>query len=239
MDFGAFATPACNQVRRKNSPPSPDADGLFDATGVDIICGRRQCHFEPVIDLLGRVQFMETRVQLVTIAPGRWDPAAILAACTRAHGNRVYEVDTSRVTPANPSGLDELKIARIVGADGVRPYLSKKSRYFEGRLGVVTPAARPVQAERRYNILRRSEAGKPTWAFRSLLFDVRGPRTSDYKVRRALRALEDAGLMHIQLGKMGGMATAKCTWTTRAYLTAPEFSLYDEDALAQIAAGLA
>jgi hypothetical protein len=239
MDFGVFATPACNHARRLNVPPQPDADGLFDIEGVTIICGRRQCAVEPAGDLFANVQFKETKVRLTAIAPGRWDPVAILSACTKAHGNRVYAIDHDKAKPANLNRLDEIKIAAVVGADGVRPYLSKKSRYSEGAAGVVTPVERPAEAEGHYNVLRRAAAGKPTWAFRSLVFDIRGPRTSDYRVRRALRALEDVGLVRIELGPRGGMATAKVTWLPRAYLPQPDFSLYDLDALAQIAAGLA
>ncbi|SDG60398.1 hypothetical protein SAMN05216338_1001878 [Bradyrhizobium sp. Rc2d] len=39
MDFSVFATAAANQARRRNAPPMPDADGLFDAKGVAVICG--------------------------------------------------------------------------------------------------------------------------------------------------------------------------------------------------------
>jgi hypothetical protein len=61
MDFGVFATVACNHARRKNEPPQFDADGLFDIDGVTVICGRRQCHDEPIGELFCDVEFKERR----------------------------------------------------------------------------------------------------------------------------------------------------------------------------------
>lgn len=235
MDFAVYATAQSNWARQKNAPPKPDADGLFDAAGVDIICGRRQCYFEVGGELFGTVQFKETRIPLTAIAPGRWDPVAILSACTRAHGNETFTVDYATAKPANPGGIDELRIAAVVGADGIRPYLSKTSRYFEGGGAELPPLRQPAAAERVYTLLRRDGAGKPTWAFRSLLFDREGPRKSDYKVRRCLRALEDAGFMHIEIGPRGGMATAKCTWLPRAYLAPERLAPEDEAAMQALA----
>ncbi|MBB4377247.1 hypothetical protein [Bradyrhizobium sp. SBR1B] len=235
MDFGAFATPAANHARSRNSPPAPDADGLFDAHGASIICGRRQCWFEPEGELFAVVQFKETRIKLTAIAPGRWDPVAVLAACIKAHGGRVYEVDYEKVVPTNPGGLDEIRIARVVGADGLRPYLSKTGRYFEAPYGVWAPVERPLETEQGFHQTFRVSAGKPTWAFRILLWRHGAPPTSDYRVRRALRALEDVGLVHIKLGPRGGMATASCTWTPRAYLAPAQLSPADEEALEMLA----
>ena len=228
MDYGVFATAQSNWARMKNAPPKPDADGLFDARGVDVICGRRQCFFDVAGDLFGHVQFKETRIPLTAIAPGRWDPVSILAACTTAHGNRAYEVDYATAKPTNPDGLDELRIAAIVGADGIRPYLSKKSRYFEAAYGVYAPVARPTEAEMDFRSFSRAPAGKPTWAFRALITGIKTP-TSDYRVRRALRAMEDVGLVKIHPGPRGGMAKAKVEWLPRAYL-APERLAPDDEA---------
>ncbi|MHC2844836.1 hypothetical protein [Bradyrhizobium diazoefficiens] len=234
MDFGVFATSAANHARRRNAPPVPDVDGLFDAEGVEVICGRRQCAVEFAGELFADVQFKETKIRATAIAPGRWDPVAVLSACTRAHGNRVYEVDYATSTPTNPGGVDELRIAAIIGADGVKPYLSKKSRYAAGELGVWAPLQRPTEIEY-IRSFRRQPAGKPTWAFRTLLWGHGGPRTSDYRVRRSLRALEDVGLVRIELGPRGGMATAKVEWLPRAYLAPERLASADEEALGALA----
>jgi len=238
MDFGVFATAAANHARRRNAPPQPDHDGLFDAECVAIICGRRQCHFEVAGELFGTVQFKEASVPLTAIAPGRWDPVAALSACTKAHGNRAYEVDYATAKLTNPGGLDEIRIARVVGADGVRPYLSKKRRYFEAAYGVWAPVERPLETEQGFRETFRVSAGKPTWAFRKLFEGFARDQhrfTGDYRVRRALRALEDAGLLSIHLGPRGGMATAKCTWTARAYLAPAQLAPAGEEALGALA----
>ena len=211
MDFGVFATVQANRARAKNTPPAPDRDGLFDLDGVSIICGRRQCAVEPDGDLFVDVQFKETKIRATAIASGKWDAVAILSACTRAHGNRVYAIDYAKVA-TNPGGLDELRIASVVGADGLRMYISKAGR--DGR----------------------------TWAFRTILMgflnrDFSGSRAyaSDRNISRALRALEDAGLVHIELGPRGGMATAKVTWTHRAYLAPQRLAPADEEAMEMLA----
>ena len=246
MHFGVFATPSANHARRLNSPPVPDADGLFDADGVYVICRRRQCSFDFASDLLGHVQYKEKRIQLVAIAPGRWDPAAILSACTRPHGNKVYEVDTETAKTKNWGGLDEIKIARIVGANGVRPYLSRSGKHRRAENGDQIMLQRP-EAQLSAGYIRvdntpapYATAGNPTWSFLQVLAPANAfaPKVN-YAVRSSLRALEDAGLLQIILGSRGGMATAKFRWKERAYLPKPDFSLYDQDALAQIAAGAA
>jgi hypothetical protein len=81
-----------------------------------------------------------------------------------------------------------MKIANIAGADGLRPYLSKR-------------------------------AG-PTWAFKSVLLSASPAQVDQsYHWRRAVRALEDFGLLSIKLGPRRGLATATLTWTPRAYFT--------------------
>lgn len=242
IDFGVYATAACNHARRLNAPPVPDADGLFDVDGVAIICGRRQCAVEPDGELFATVQFNETKIKVTAIAPGRWDPVAILSACTKAHGNRVYAVDYETAKPTNPNGLDELRIARVVGADGIRPYLSRKSRYagLEGD-SVRGPLIMPPRQHVLPDTLRQVLPGHMTWSFRCVMQKDYGPdghwlpRTSDYNVRRALRALEDAGLVHIELGPRGGMATAKVTWLPRAYLAPERLAPADEEAMGMLA----
>ncbi|MBN9004901.1 MAG: hypothetical protein J0H40_05745 [Rhizobiales bacterium] len=113
-----YATPACDRVRAKNAPPDPDIHGFFDAAGVVEIAGRRQCAVTMHSDLLLTVS-AKASIPLVAIQPGKWDPVTILTACTKAQGRRAFEVDETTAKP-----IDEIKIARIVGADGLSPYLS-------------------------------------------------------------------------------------------------------------------
>lgn len=173
MDFGVFATPSSNWARRKYRPLPPDADGLFDAEAVTVICGRRQCFFDVAGDLFGHVQFKETRIPLTAIAPGRWDPVAVLAACTRAQGNQVCEVDYATAKPSNPDGLDEIKIARAWAPTACgRTY--RKRAVFRGPVWCVASVERPLETEDGFRNTFRASAGKPTWAFRTLLWDRRG-----------------------------------------------------------------
>jgi hypothetical protein len=94
----------------------------------------------------------------------------------------------------------------------VRPYLSKK-----GKWGVL--------------------AGNPTWAFMCVLNmpDDWKAKTGDYDVRRGLRALEDAGLVRIELGPRGGMATARVEWLPRAFLAPQRLAPADDAALGELA----
>jgi hypothetical protein len=73
----------------------------------------------------------------------------------------------------------------------------------------------------------------PTWAFERVLCLSRSH--SDYRVRLSLRALEDVGLVKIELGPRGGIATAKCTWTARAYLAPERLAPADEEAMEMLA----
>jgi hypothetical protein len=221
MDFGVYATTACNHARRRNSPPVPDQDGFFDAAGVVVICGRRQCDVEFSGEFAATVarDADDKKIPLTAIAPGRWDPVSILSACTISHNNRVSKVNPHKARFTNPSGLDELKIASIVGADGVVPYRLRGFAY-------VGP-----------------KAGDATYAFEQIVF-AEQKNTGNYSVRRALRALEDVGLVSIKLGSRGGMATAKFTWTPLAYLPAPTLrqtpTAYDDElALEALAMGVA
>jgi hypothetical protein len=132
----------------------------------------------------------------------------------RRDGNDLYEVDYEKSCPENPSGLDELRIAGIVGADGIRPYRSRHGGTRTCAFQWVLEISDPETAERA----------------------ARARLTSDYSVRRALRALEDAGLVRIELGPRGGMATAKVEWLPRTFLAAGSFAHADEEALAEIGA---
>jgi hypothetical protein len=89
--------------------------------------------------------------------------------------------------------------------------------------------------------------GDPTWAFlqmmRAVGSDSCGPINS-YEVRRAIRAVEDAGLVRIVPGSRGGFTKAVITWTERAHLPPPTprhvaLAADDDRALECIAAGIA
>jgi hypothetical protein len=154
---------------------------------------------------------------------------AILKACSKVHGNQTYDVDESTAKPTNPNGLDEIRIARIVAADGMRPYLTRPSKYFS--------AHAPDEGGYHYtpNLNRRNNPdgeaprhgpGHPTWDFFQIMSTGHGgdaPEsvTSNSDIRRAFRALEDAGLVRIFLGPRGGFTKACIRWRPRAYFPRP------------------
>lgn len=217
MDFGVFATAACNHARRKSAPPAPDRDGLFDIDGVTVICGRRQCYFEVASELFGDVKSTNATIRLMAIAPGKFDAVAIHAACTKAHGSRVYEVDYDRSKPSNYAGLDEIRIARFVGAMGIQPYTPQRGQYSIDR------HSRTVLAV----------TGEPTRSFRNILRAPECRYHNNSGARLGLRGLEEAGLIHIERGPRGGMA--KCTWLPRAYLATERLAPADEAAMEMLA----
>lgn len=230
--------------------PEPDENGLFDSAGVTEIAGRRQCVVTIHTDLLLTVT-AKAPISLVAIQPGKWDPVSILSACTRAQGRRAYEVEEGTAKPTNPNGIDEIRIARIVGADGVRPYLTRPSKYHYARGGdgsyiYRTPQfADLIRAAGLFTLGSSRCAGHPTWVFHQVIHDGKWSEVGfsrisapeNYLCRRAFRALEDVGMVTIKRGPRGGMATAIVAWTERAYLR-PGLNLYEHDAIDQIAAGL-
>ena len=225
-----FSTPACNSVRAKNKPPEPDQDGLFDLDGVREICGRRQCMLSEAGEFSVMVTYQTSTTPMHAIAPGRWDPVSILKACSKAHCNRTYDVDESTAKPTNPEGLDEIRIARIVGANGLRPYLSRPSKYFSdhapGEGGGYCPPALNAQnaliGPDDYRVKNRHGPGHPTWAFYQIMCeghgDVQELTAANSDIRRAFRALEDTGLVRILPGPRGGFTKACIRWRPRAEL---------------------
>ncbi|HMJ27281.1 MAG TPA: hypothetical protein VK512_01025 [Xanthobacteraceae bacterium] len=221
----AYATPACNSVRAKNPPPTPDADGLFDAAGVTEICGRRQCSVVVAGGLAGTVAHKTAAVTLMAIAPGCWDPVAILKACAKVHGRESFAVDEDTAKPTNPEGLDEIKIARLVGADGTGPYLVKPSRYFSEGRGMAWTPATTRRIRMGQDLAPKMPPGCATWPFHQFIssgHDLKRPATqaltSNSEMRRVFRALEDVGLVRIVPGPNGGFTKAVIRWNERAYL---------------------
>jgi hypothetical protein len=96
--------------------------------------------------------------------------------------------------------------------------------------------------DQRYADLPPAERGMPTWSFLQVL--SLGALSPNYDARRALRALEDVGLLIIKLGPRGVMAMADFDWTNLAYLPKPtprSVAMADDDerAIECLAAGIA
>jgi hypothetical protein len=144
---------------------------------------------------------------------GLWDPVSIVSACTRARGLQVFEVDRSTAKPKNEGRLDEIKIARICGADGLRPYLSRKSNLIQRNAENFAPPNLGV-------MVARGVPGGQTWSFQQVLWSERNDdaRANSYAWRKAVRTLQDVGLLDVTPGPRSGLVRAVCRWTPLAYL---------------------
>jgi hypothetical protein len=95
--------------------------------------------------------------------------------------------------------------------------------------------------------MERATAGDPTWAFMLVLWSEASSgdpsRSNSYAWRKAVRTLQDVGLLDVTPGPRGGLVRAVCRWTPLAYLppvvrTAGPLDADDEHALACLAEGL-
>jgi hypothetical protein len=238
-------------------PMAPNANGLFTVDQVAALASKRGCSIHKAGDITieikhpgqGRGQWKHASI--IAHDRGLWHPVNIFRACRQAARQPHYEIDYAKAKIKNPDNLDEVRIAQVVGADGVRPYLSRPSKYSSDDFGVVeparngvvravwTPGAGPVQ-----NIeIPNADAGNWTWPMLCIMAADRGAaaggKSSDY--RRALRALDDAGLLKLTVGPRGGFGTATFEWLPLAFLQpierpAPELDPVDVEALNELAA---
>ncbi|MCS3893459.1 hypothetical protein M2171_002592 [Bradyrhizobium japonicum USDA 38] len=73
-------------------------------------------------------------------------------------------------------------------------------------------------------------AAMPTWPFAQIITS-HTDNGCDYRIRLALRVLEDVGLLSIELGPRGVMTTAKAEWLPRALLAPKRFDPDEEEAM--------
>lgn len=107
----------------------------------------------------------------------------------------------------------------MAGADGIRPYLTRRGKYGLWQDRSYCQPNTVMFADNFQALVKtprgggKSDMGIPS---RSLRHD-----RSNNEIRRGLRALEDVGRVDVKLDPRGGMATATVTWTERAYLPKP------------------
>jgi hypothetical protein len=223
----------------------PDENGLLIVQQVAGIAWRRACtavyRSEIAVEIVGP-EFRivgDRKTAVVTAADlGRWSLISVLAACREATGQPSYRIPpTAKIR--NPGGLDELKIARIIAADGVRPYLARPSQYLTNNRNHLM---RPIDPRLRAQAIgvpedmNRAVAGERTWLMLKLMaipYHSHIAAKTTYDFRRCVGLLNDVGLLETQLGKKGGLGTAIHTWTPSAYLPAPApvLETVDEEAL--------
>ena len=83
-------------------------------------------------------------VPLTAISPSRWDPVVDPESLLGGVRPRLLRDRRETAKPTNPEGLDELRIARIAGADGLRPYLTRRGRYASGVSGQILAPPRGI-----------------------------------------------------------------------------------------------
>jgi hypothetical protein len=211
-------------VALHSAPMAPDENGLFTIAQVAVLASLRGCRTHLIDDYACEVR---TPLQYTTVFTaqtimatdkGLWSPINIFRACREAAGRPHYEIDFAKVKIKNPGRLDEVRIAQVIGADGVRPYLKRPARYYVGE----------------DTILRLENAVQGDWTYPMAC--IMGPpfsrailgRFPDYRL--AMRALDDAGLLKITVGSHDGFRRAQFEWLPLAYLPQPAQKLDPADA---------
>lgn len=165
---------------------SPNAEGLFTVAGIRNLAKRRDCEVSAVKPTGCIISGAFTETVLVFDQLGLCGPHQIYAACTIAAGRRLIPARRCQ-TPAaldkSSHGLDEPKLAELLGSDGIEPYRAKR---------------RTVAFES----LIRSTFARGAIAFAA----------ENKYVKAAARCVVDAGYADVALGPRGGWQEATLTW---------------------------
>jgi hypothetical protein len=230
----------------------PNENGLFDISQVAHLVTKRGCKVIDAGDYgctIGcsnnktKGQLRTTKIMVTD--KGLWHPINIFRACREAAGQPHYEIDYAKAKIKNPGNLNEVLIAQIVGADGVRPYLSRPGQYACDREGQPTYGS-PSNGSRQLTAqfpdryaYKKPEAGDWTWPMACVVGWTRFVGSGEsYGVRRALRALSDAGMIKLFLGPRGGIGSGSFRWLPPAYLAveAPKLDHADAEYLTDLMA---
>jgi hypothetical protein len=242
-------------------PMTPNANGLFTVDQVAVLASKRACSIVEAGDYSieikhpGKLRSEWSYAKIMAHDKGLWHPVKIFGACREAAGQPHYEVNQATAKIKNPGNLNEVLIAQIVGADGVRPYLSRPGQYevLSGHALWNPPAIglrRGYRERARRGIdpaalgISKADAGDWTWPMLRVMTeeDLDDDRHAgkSYDYRRAVRALDDAGLLKLTLGARGGFGTATFEWLPLAYLQPIErkqtLAVEDAEALSDLGA---
>jgi hypothetical protein len=111
----------------------PNEHGLFDIHQLAHLVVKRSCEVIDVEDYSCEIRYRSgATIKVMAHDADLWHPVNIFRACREAAGRPHYMIDYAKAKITNPGDLDEVRIAAIIGADGVRPHLSRPSRYFFG-----------------------------------------------------------------------------------------------------------
>jgi hypothetical protein len=239
-------------------PMSRNANGLFIVDQVAVLASKRGCLIHKAGDYSieikhpGKLKGQFTNASIMATDKGLWHPVAIFRACREAAGQPHHEIDYAKAKIKNPGNLDEVLIAEIIGADGVRAYLSRPGQYRFDELGIHRPPnvvdlrdLRNAFGHLMFDDLPRGEVGSWTWPMLNIVSVShvnygRQPYNpgKSHHYRRAIRALDDAGLLKLTVGARGSFGTATFEWLPAAYLAveAPKLDHADSEYLTDLMA---
>jgi hypothetical protein len=225
----------------------PNENGLFDIAQVAHLVAKRDCKVIDVGDYSctigcskNKTKWQLRTVSIVAQDRGLWHPVNIFRACREAAGRPHYEIDYAKAKIRNLNNLNEVLIAEIIGADGVRAYLSRPGQYEvehkdNGQFAQYhnpLPAA-DIDLREMFvamgNTTPKAVAGDWTWPMFCIMHRTIKGAGKSYDYRRAVRALDDAGLLKLTVGPRGGFGTATFKWLLAAYLVTVERPLANAD----------
>ncbi len=115
-----------NQDRKLR--PHVDGHGRLNAAALAEVCALRSCKVVRIDEDAGAAVIRDRDVRrepvlLAWAAPGYWVPEQALEACRRARGYDEPDFRLPDTFNFTGSGLREDRIARLLAADGIRPYV--------------------------------------------------------------------------------------------------------------------
>jgi hypothetical protein len=236
----------------------PNEHGLFDIHQVAHLVTKRGCRLHSFDDYGCEIRYPGKFVSkfatsaIMATDRGLWSPVNVFRACREAVGQPHYEIDYKVAKIRNLNNLDEIRIAEIIGSDGVRPYLSRPGQYevehkengqfaqYHNPLHAADIAFREIFVAMG-NTKPKAAAGDYTWPMFCVMHRTIEGSGKSYEYRRAVRALDDAGLLKLAVGPRGGFGTATFRWLQLAFLQpierpAPKLDPVDAEYLADLAA---
>jgi hypothetical protein len=235
-------------------PMAPNDNGLFTIDQVAVLASKRGCLIHKAGDYSieikhpGKLKGQFTNASIMATDKGLWHPVAIFRACREAAGQPHYEIDYAKAKIRNLNNLNEVLIAQIIGADGVRAYLSRPGQYeVEHKENGFAQYHNPLHADDHLireafvamgNTTPKAVAGDWTWPMFCIMHRTIKGADRSYVYRRAIRTLDDAGLLKLTVGSRGGFGTATFEWLPAAYLAieAPKLASVDADYLTDLMA---
>lgn len=247
-----------NMIRPVPVDMQPHYNGLFTIERVATLAAKRGLLvygdgdlFEPPTDKICIIQHGQAGkpVHVVAQQDGMWSPVDVFSKCREALGKPSYVIGHARITnpPRDGYRLNEVVIASVLGADGINPYLTRKTEHFVCHLEDVErfwlgPIVSLLQEYIRTNFPKfhgcckvTAYAGDWTLPMLYVMCQVRNAgRSLEY--RRALYALSESGLIDLTMGGKGGIGTATYEWADLAKIHDQKMAEEDAAALNAFAA---